>query len=188
MRQAPVKMSIDEIEKRIGKIVIASGVNWFVYVHNDPHAVALRKGKYNDQPEIIEHMAGRLAEKLMQTGVLADVDLLVPVPMHWLKRQRRTYNQAVVIAQQISRHSGARWGEPLLAVRGHKSQTRGSADRRKTNVSNMFEVIDSDAIRGKHIAVVDDILTTGSTLKSVIGALQTASPAKISIFTLGITP
>lgn len=159
---------------------------WLAYSNADSVCRLIRDGKFNDRPELIEELSRRYAIWLTENGFLDSVDLLVPVPMHWWKRLLRGYNQAEIIARGVSRLSGIPIAKALRACRSHAVQSRQSGARRAENVKGIFGLTDCD-IEGKHIAVVDDILTTGSTLSEAITTLMQGSPKAVAVLTLAAT-
>lgn len=166
---------------------IAAVDTLLTYSHDNAAGTLIRAAKYADRPELMARMARLLAESVVARGTLSGVDVLVPVPMHWWKRLRRGYNQAEIIARELSRATGIPV-EPLLrATRGHRSQTRRSAHDRLHNVEGTFVAPRPEAIAGRHVAVVDDILTTGATLSEAARALGEGAPRAITVVTLAAT-
>lgn len=166
---------------------VARVATWLSYTHHNAAAIIIRRGKYNGRPDIFATLGKILAGRLIETGMLHGVDALIPVPMHWFKRMRRGYNQAEIIAQAIS----AATGIPVLhsAVTATRStpQHAGSSPRaRADNARRRFRATRS--LQGMHIAIVDDILTTGATISGMIQALAPCRPHAISIITLAAAP
>lgn len=120
--------------------------------------------------------------QMMDDGVLRDVNVIVPVPLHWRKRVRRGYNQAEYIALGISRVTGI----PVdfrSVVRAHDnpSQTHQSRYGRWENVSNIFKVRRPDRLHGRRILLVDDVCTTGATISSCAIAIAEACDGEVAI-------
>lgn len=144
--------------------------------------------KYNNKP-ILGNLLGSLFGQDMQgSNFLKPIDVIVPVPLHPKKKVIRGYNQAEAFAQGISKATSipVSVGE-LIRVINNPTQTKRSKTQRWENVKGIFEVKDLDAFQNKHVLLVDDVLTTGSTLEACANALLECSDVKISIATIGET-
>ena len=142
--------------------------------------------KYSDRPEIGERMAATAAKELLERGFFEGVDIIVPLPLSRKKKSQRGYNQCDQIAIGISKVTGiAIDNKSVIRHIANATQTHKQREERWKNVENIFSVTDSPSLKGKHILLVDDVLTTGATLTSCGKAILAASPdTKISIFTL----
>ena len=155
------------------------------YRRGGEYSALIRRGKYNDRPEIIRTLAMMYASELKADGFFEGIDIILPVPMHRWKKIRRGYNQSEVIADGISKVTGIPVGDNLRATRGHKTQTRRSSFERYQNVSSIFEVRYPEELTGLHILLVDDVITSGATLHSCAKTLaDTVGGIRISIATL----
>lgn len=130
-------------------------------------------------------LAKPLADHLMTALPRQDrIDAIVPVPMHWLKQWRRGFNQSELLAEQVSRRTGV----PLLKAMRRRSappQAALSDHERRRNVARAFEV--AKAVRGLHVLLVDDVLTTGATASACGAALKRAGAARVMVLTLART-
>jgi competence protein ComFC len=109
-------------------------------------------------------------------------DVIVPIPLHWTRYAWRWFNQSEEIAQAISKQSGKPVMSILKRVKRTLFQTGLARDKRIQNVKNVFELSQSSAqIKNKHIVLIDDVMTTGTTLKEAIKELKKARPASITI-------
>jgi len=119
---------------------------------------------------------------------LGDVDLLVPVPLHWRRLAMRRYNQAGLLAHGLGRMTGVPVHVTALArIQATPSQGEMvSARARLKNVARVFEVPDRQqpVVRGKSVVVVDDVLTTGATVSACAKALLRAGARDVSVITL----
>ena len=128
-----------------------------------------------------------MAEEMNPDGFFDGVDLLLPVPLSYSKMARRGYNQAERVARGISQVTGIAIGDNLVA-RTHKTQTRRSLFERMANVEEIYHVENADELDGLHVMVVDDVITTGSTMSANISAIHSAVPtARISVLSVGAT-
>ncbi|MDQ0396348.1 ComF family protein [Labrys monachus] len=138
--------------------------------------------KYGDRVDIAPFM-GRL---MAQAGrdILAGADMLIPVPLHRLRLWRRRFNQAALLAREVSRRSGVAY-EPLLLTRPRRTahQVGLSRNERARNVQGAFAVPQANrpAIAGRHIVLVDDVLTSGATSEAAARALLRAGAAQVDI-------
>ena len=130
---------------------------------------------------------GTLAGQILKSPTrYASIDAIVPVPLHPRKEKLRGYNQCSLLGQGLSSVTG--W--PLLdhaVVRliHTQSQTRRSRYERWQNVEGIFGVLSPDGLVGKHVLVVDDVVTTGSTLEACCRALLQVPGVRVSVLTIG---
>ena len=114
--------------------------------------------------------------------------MIVPVPMHFMKKARRGYNQTEEISKGISKVVGIPVADNLRAVRGHRTQTSLSLESRIRNVDGVFRVKNPEELTAKSILIVDDVCTTGATLSAAAIALHTAADIReLSLLTLAVT-
>lgn len=133
----------------------------------------------------IESMAGPLS-RLMVRALPRDerFDLVLPVPMHWLKRWRRGFNQAELLAKPVARHLGVPLTRNLCRKRrGHVQAGLNHAERLE-NLKNVFSVSAPGALAGKRVLLIDDVFTTGATLRAAAGVLREAGALRICAMTL----
>ena len=167
---------------------VHNAASLFFYRHDSPYCEIVRQFKYGRRESLGLWAARLLGRYLAEGGLYTDVQAVVPVPLHPLKRWRRGFNQAEIIARGVagglsSRQIGENSGKipvvpHLLRRRRYTStQTRRSATSRRSNVSGAFAVNRRELERlqeagVKHILIVDDVLTTGATLSECIRLLQ----------------
>ena len=114
------------------------------------------------------------------------IEVIVPVPLHPIKKTIRGYNQAEIFAKGISKATSLPISvEHLVRVIHNPTQTKLSKSQRWENVEGIFEMKDIATFENKHILLVDDIITTGSTIEACAKALLKCKNIKISIATIG---
>ena len=174
-------ISRPEVIKEIHKRYIEAGSD--IILTNTFGANAL---KYHDDPEIGVYL-GRMAAKaiLRESAFFEGVDLLLPVPLHRQRLRKRGYNQAERIAQGIHEITNLPI-DTTSVIRhvGNESQTHKQVYERMANVCSIFKLVSSENLTGKHILLVDDVITTGSTLSSLSQVLFEIEGIKISVFAL----
>jgi ComF family protein len=142
--------------------------------------------KYQGQARLAQQLGYLYASEL--AAQLQPPEVLIPVPMHPGKQRQRGYNQAEKIALGMANAWGSRvetdW---LRKTRTTSSQTKASRASRWLNVGERFEARVPEEERQRHIALTDDVLTTGATLEACLQPLVLAGCKTLSIFTLAIT-
>ena len=143
--------------------------------------------KYHGNNRLAAYLGRTAAYELKAEGMYASIDTLLPVPLHPKKEKQRGYNQSEWIAKGFASVYGcAIDSKQLRRLTNTQSQTLKSVYDRHVNVENIFEVTDPESLYGKHILLIDDVLTTGATLSSCIETLLSVPEIKISIFSLSI--
>lgn len=179
------RLRLERLDRRMP---VAAVVTWLAYSNRSAFPSLLRRGKFGGRPDIIALLARQFAARVAARGDLRGVDVLVPVPMHWTKRLRRGFNQASIIARELSRATGIPVVDALGARRGHSPLSRSSgAAARAAGIAGCFTLRRPEALAGLHVAVVDDILTTGATLSEAISTMMPARPAAVTAVILAAT-
>ncbi len=133
----------------------------------------------------VESLANTLSHFMVQALPLeANFDLVIAMPMHWRKRWERGFNQAELLAQPVARRYGFKLSKNLRRTRYTKSQAGLSETDRRANLRGSFEVRRPEQIAGKRMLFIDDVFTTGSTLRAAAEVLKAAGAAHVSALTL----
>lgn len=175
-------------QRLAGHAPIDKAAGYFYYYKDSSYSNLILNAKYHNRPIIARLLASRYAQEISNSGFFNDIDIILPVPMHWIKRMRRGYNQSEAIAQGIKKVTGIEIGKNLIAKRGHSTQTRKSSYARWKNAQNIYTVTAPEQLESKHVLVVDDVVTTGATLLACCEAIHKVSPTTtISVLTLAVT-
>lgn len=142
--------------------------------------------KYHADIRLGRRFGRLLGQKLRLAGHLCDVDLVIPVPLHWTRRWKRGYNQAEVIAAEVARVLGIEMRTDILKrSRRTRTQTKVAPRNKSANVHDAFTAIFNNSDM-RHILLIDDVFTSGSTLMACFRALRAVFPpsVRISVATL----
>ena len=144
--------------------------------------------KYHDRPEIGREMGRLMAREFMEAGFFEGIDLIVPLPLARKRQRQRGYNQSMELARGISQMTGLPiCNEVVRRTRFEKSQTQMHHWERQENVANVFKVRDLSAVSGRHVLLVDDVVTTGATMVACAREILKAEGVSVSLLSLGFT-
>ena len=169
-----------------GQIAIEKATALFYYEPHAETANILYELKYKNHPEIGVVMGRMMAKELMNSGLFEDIDALVPVPLARKRERQRGYNQSLELAKGISEVTRLPIADKVVRrTKFEGSQTQRGRWERNENVEDVFELIDGNGISGKHLLLIDDVVTTGATIIACAQEMQKASNVKISVLALG---
>ncbi|WP_251622019.1 ComF family protein [Odoribacter lunatus] len=135
--------------------------------------------KYRSQKELGIFLGKMLGER-MRGKIQADA--IIPVPLHAAREKKRGFNQSQRIACGISEALGIEvWEDVIVRVKDNISQTGLEPEERRRNVENIFELRNPAKINGKHLLVVDDVITTGATVSSCLKVLADAGNVRYTL-------
>ena len=180
--------SDNEAEHRMfGRVDFVHGTSFCYYRKQSDFSRLIISAKYKDMPWVNYNLARMFAVELSSAGWPFDIDVIMPLPIHILRRLMRGYNQTLPIAKALSKA----WGLPVedRCLKKHvytSSQVSHNAHQRLVAVDNTFVLKHPERIAGKHVLLVDDVLTTGATLDACLQLLASAG-ARVSFLTLGLT-
>lgn len=153
------------------------------------YAESLRKAVpafKSDRTELDSVLGGLADSALQASGFLSEIDLFVPVPLHWLRRLYRGYNQSLLLAKGL-KHPSAKISTDLVRVRYTKAQpSMPTPAARAKNVAGAFAVRYRHPFEGRRICLVDDIKTTGATLNECAKTLKEAGASKVFALVLAV--
>ncbi|HND87566.1 MAG TPA: phosphoribosyltransferase family protein [Saprospiraceae bacterium] len=178
----------NEFTQRLwGRLPLVTGAAYLLFMRSGPVQHMLHQLKYHDKPEVGHRLGLEFGLKLADSPIFRSVQGIVPVPLHPKKERIRGYNQSLVFAQGISDILGIPVLSDALQRSQHtQSQTRKGRLARHTNVGEVFELGNVKELQGKHLLLVDDVLTTGATLEACGSVLLSAPDTRLSSATIAI--
>lgn len=170
-----------------GKCPLVRGTSFFYYYRGDTFPRVLFHLKYHNRPDLGIVMGQLMARELQPDGFFEGIDVLVPVPLHPRKQAARGYNQSERLARGISLITGIPVESSLLArVRYTETQTRKSMSARFDNLQQVFELRQPLLFEGKHVLLIDDVLTTGATLTGCADCFASVPRVRLSVLSLAV--
>ena len=161
------------------------GGAWLFFHHSGPVRPLIHSLKFRDNPHLGEWLGMQAAREWQKYDFFDEIDYIVPVPLHPKRLRERGYNQSLYIAQGISEVTGIPVDSThVTRIKNTPKQALQSGEGRKTNVTDAFAVNHPEQMYHKHILVVDDLITTGETVKSCLRAMRFFRGARFSVFAL----
>ena len=132
----------------------------------------------------LKRLSKPLSGLLLQTGI-PPADTVIPVPLHWKRLSRREFNQSALIANTVAKEAGITLAlDALIKTRDTEPQVGLSYKGRIKNIARAFEVKNKDTIQGKNILLIDDVFTTGATVRECSKTLKKAGAGRVHVLTL----
>jgi len=143
--------------------------------------------KYKGQKQVGSFLGNLYGNTLKKSKLFRTIDTVVPVPLHPKKQKLRGYNQSSYIAMGLADSMNITLDETtLFRTVASETQTKKSRYNRWENVSSIFALKDNNTLSGKHILLVDDVITTGSTIEACVTALAQTPDIKISVASIAV--
>ena len=168
----------------VGRVDLVQAAAWLHFEKGSIVQKLMHQFKYRDQMELAVWLGSTLAKEWAESPICKQVDGLIPVPLHRRKQRRRGYNQAEAIARGLAIGLNKPLHCNLKRVAYGESQTKGNRFRRWQQVSSVFELQSPEQLQGRHLLLVDDVVTTGATLEACAQVLLEVPGLKLSLLTL----
>jgi len=167
-----------------GRIKLEAATSYYFYYKGSKFQNIIHQFKYKGQKHIGFNL-GRLFGADLKNTLFSEIEIIHPVPLHYKKLKRRGYNQSEYIARGISESLN----KPVITDAVYRAtdvetQTIKSRYERWENIKDVFKIRKVNKLENKHILLVDDVLTTGSTLEACAGEILKLDSTKVSIATL----
>lgn len=170
-----------------GRLPLVSGAALYYFHRKSPIQHALHRLKYKHQADIGVRIGRYFGYLLANSPSFKHVEALVPVPLHPQKERLRGYNQSAMFANGLAESLNIPvLPNALQRQRASDTQTRKKRMERFENVQEVFTLRHPDRVRGRHLLLVDDVLTTGATLEACGSALLQAPEVQLSMATIAI--
>ena len=169
-----------------GIVNINYGTSFFYFFKGSKYQTVIHRFKYKAQKEIGFEL-GRLFGIELKNSVFNEIDYIIPVPLHSAKLRKRGFNQSNVIASGISETLNKTVKDKsLFRIKNTDTQTKKTVEERRENVKSVFKVKYPKQLENKHILLIDDVITTGSTLASCAEEILKIKNTKVSVATLAV--
>ena len=165
-----------------GRVNLHAATACFFFAKSGKVQHLIHELKYKGNKEAGLFLGHQIGESIKDAPLFQGIDLLIPVPLHPKRERKRGYNQSLLIANGISEATGIPIGEHyLVRTVYNETQTHKNAEERYHNVQGIFETRFAEELKGKHVLLVDDVLTTGATLESCAHELEKIPGITISV-------
>jgi ComF family protein len=170
-----------------GRCFIERAAAFSVYNRSSRIRKLIHALKYEGRKDIGRMFGELYGSVLAESGFMDGIDLILPVPLHPARQRRRGYNQSDCIAEGLSAATHIPAQTNIIRRTGLSgTQTKSGRYERWENVKELFYVPEPAVIRDRHILLVDDVITTGSTMEACVNALHEACDVKVSLVALGV--
>jgi ComF family protein len=170
-----------------GRVQIAYGTACFYFIKAGTAQQLIHQLKYANKRQIGYHWGRIYGKKLSSAAHFQEVDVIVPVPLHWRRERQRGYNQAALIARGLSEVMlKPHYATALFRKKHTTSLTKKSRIERIHSIMEAFGVNQPEKLKGKHVLLVDDVMTSGATLEACALPILELPGTKVSMVTLAI--
>jgi ComF family protein len=167
-----------------GRITVEHATSFMYFVKGSRYQQILHELKYNGQRQIGPAM-GRMFGSELKNTPFSTAEIIIPVPLHPSKQKKRGYNQSELIALGIGEVLHLPVETAMISrTADTRSQTHKSRYERWENVRDIFHCGNPEALKDKHVLLVDDVITTGATLEACAACLVPVEGIKISMISL----
>lgn len=169
----------------MGRVNVQEVASLLFYKKGNTVQHILHNLKYNGQKELGEMLGKYYGEQLIEEERFQDIDYIIPIPLHPKKERKRGYNQSEWLAMGLSEGMSRPYlKDVLIRTQFTETQTKKSRFNRWENVKEVFQIQNEEKVRGKHLLICDDVLTTGATTEAAAQQLLNIEGVRVSIVTL----
>lgn len=178
----------NEFERHFwGRIEINRGMAMLYLIPGGITQKMMYQIKYRGRKDFAEEIGRWYGKKISKDAGFEAFDLVVPVPLHWKKEQKRGYNQSTYFAKGLADSLNIPYNSRnLVRSKFTETQTKKSRLERMENIADAFEIKRDAFFENKHILLVDDVLTTGATLEACAQQILSCRNTKVSLMTIAM--
>lgn len=170
-----------------GRTKLETGAAMYLFSKGSKTQNLIHNLKYNGKAKVGVLLGQIYGRKLAKSPLYQSIDVIVPVPLHWKKLQIRGYNQSEQFARGLSETMNIPYlKDGMIRTMHADSQTTKSREERMANVLKSFDVYLHGDLKGKHILLADDVLTTGATIEACTNKLLKLENTKVSAVTIAM--
>ncbi len=170
-----------------GKLNIEAATAHYFYHKNSTIQQLLYQLKYRNTPAIGSALGQFIGDDLKTNPRFKHLDMIIPIPLHKKKLKKRGYNQALLIAEGLGEKMNIEVNKDILYRSINTStQTKKTAFDRWKNVHSIFDIQNPNQLENKHVLIVDDVITTGSTLQAAAFECLQIPNVKVSVATAAV--
>ena len=152
------------------------------FMYQEPIIDLILRLKYGSEGQIAKAVAPYLAATLLHNKSAPSSALLIPVPLSKKREKQREYNQSLLLAKELAQVLHLPAAEKvILRIKATETQKNMTVDERARNLKNAFTVPEKTAVKGKHIILVDDVFTSGSTVNECARVLRKAGARRVDV-------
>ena len=171
-----------------GRLPVTAATAQYYFSQGSVVQHLMHRFKYKGDRELGLFLGRLMGHQLKATNRFNGIDILIPLPLFPEKERRRGYNQATLLCEGIAEV----WGKPIIKgamirTTYTESQTKKNRIERWQNMEGRFQLIDAAAVNGKHILLVDDVVTTGATLEACGDEIMKGEDVRLSVATLCVS-
>ena len=168
-----------------GRVELNAATSYLFFSKQGKTQRLMHNLKYRGKKQVGIYLGNKFGKELKKSELYNTVQVVIPVPMHPKKQQKRGYNQSDLIAEGIALAMNAEIQvDNLVKVHNTTSQTKKSRYKRWENVKDVFQVRNEALLQNKHILIVDDVITTGATIEACAHRLSSIKGITISVASL----
>ncbi len=168
-----------------GRIQLHSAAAFLNFTKSGKVQHLVHQLKYKHKTEVGILLGELYGKDLKSADLFSSVDIVIPVPLHWKKQKKRGFNQSEMFGRGLAKSMNAKLDtKSLIRKVDTPTQTKKSREQRWENVRNVFELENKEQIEGKHILLVDDVITTGATMEASANTLLAVPGVKVSVATI----